>query len=188
MFVAVERDKDYTQLVVKKMRKITRRYGGFPTGKSPTKKWLDQRYPSAYLRDSLMDLGIMTDTLETAVNWENLMKLWRAVREYIKARSNTVCMAHLSHIYENGANLYFSFLSPMSKGNEIDDFINFQSGIIDTIHANGGSLSHHHGIGKLFGTRLKQEFGEACFGLLQAIKKYCDPEEIMNPGGTLGFK
>ena len=57
-------------------------------------------------------------------------------------------MSHISHVYENGANLYFTFLSPMEKGNEEEDYKQFHKGLVDAIHNNKGSLSHHHGIGR----------------------------------------
>ncbi|MBP1675393.1 MAG: FAD-binding oxidoreductase, partial [Bacteroidetes bacterium] len=63
MFVSVEGDKDYTRFVLKKIKGTARKGKGMYIGKSPVKKWLDQRYSSAYMRDPLMDLGIMTDTL-----------------------------------------------------------------------------------------------------------------------------
>ncbi len=188
MFVAVEGDRDYAKLVAKKIRAVAKANGGFATGSSPVKKWLEQRYSSAYLRDPFMDLGVMTDTLETAVSWENLVPLWSAVRTYIKSRPNTVCMVHISHVYENGANLYFTFLSPIRKGKDVEDFVSFHKGIIDTVHANKGSLSHHHGVGKLMAPWMRRELGTTGLGLVQAIKDYCDPKGIMNPGGTLGLK
>ncbi len=188
MFVAVEGDADYAKFVAKKVTKIARSHGALPTGASPTKKWLEQRYSSAYLRDPLMDLGIMTDTLETAVNWENLIPLWSAVRKYIKSRPDTVCMVHISHVYENGANLYFTFLSPIKKGSDIDDYVKYHRGIVDTVHANKGSLSHHHGVGRVMAPWMRSELGDGSFGLLQAIKDYLDPRGIMNPAGTLGLK
>ncbi len=188
MFVAVDGDKDYAKLVAKKISTVARRHGAFSTGAGPTKKWLAQRFSSAYLRDPMMDLGIMTDTLETAVSWENLLSLWSAVRGYITSRPNTVCMVHISHVYENGANLYFTFLSPIKKGDDINDFVKFHSGIIDTIHAHHGSLSHHHGVGRVMGPWMHSELGDTAIGLVQAVKDYCDPRGIMNPGGTLGLK
>ncbi len=188
MFVTVEGDFHYTRLVKRKIKTVARKNGGFYTGTSPTSKWLEQRFSSCYLRDPLMDLGIMTDTLETAVNWENLIPLWSAVRRYIKERPNTACMTHISHCYENGANLYFTFLSPMKIGNEIDDYLNFHKGIIDTIKANKGSLSHHHGIGRLFAPWMEMEIGKTGLGMIQAIKDYFDPKGVMNPGKTLGLK
>ncbi len=188
MFITVEGDFHYTRLVKRKIKATARRNGGFYTGMSTTGKWLEQRFSSCYLRDPLMDLGIMTDTLETAVTWENLERLWSAVRGYIKKRPDTLCMTHISHCYENGANLYFTFLSPMKIGSEVDDYLNFHKGIIDAIKANKGSLSHHHGIGRMFAPWMEMELGKTGLGMIQAVKDYFDPKGIMNPGKTLGLK
>ncbi|MCU0821887.1 MAG: FAD-binding oxidoreductase [Spirochaetes bacterium] len=188
MYFSVEGDFHYTRFVARKIRSAARRNGGMYIGSHPVNKWLEQRYSSCYLRDPLMDHGIMTDTLETAVTWENLVPLWSAVRAYIKRRPKTVCMTHISHCYENGANLYFIFLSPMIAGNEIDDYAGFQKGIIDTIKANKGSLSHHHGIGRIFAPWMEMEVGKTGLGIIRAVKDFLDPKGIMNPGSTLGLK
>ncbi len=189
MHVIVEGDKDYTDFVARKIKKVARKYGAFSTGRSPVEKWLEQRYSSAYLRDPMMDMGIMIDTVETSVTWENLHGLWSNTRAYIKSRENTNCLVHISHCYENGAMLYFIFMSPMNKGNELKDFEQFHKGLIDTIHKHKGSLSHHHGIGRLAAPWMKGEVGATGLGILQAVKDYTDPTGIMNPGGSmLGLK
>ena len=188
MFVAAEGCKTYTKQVISSIKKIAKNNGGFSIGASPTKKWLEQRYSSAYLRDPLMDIGIMTDTLETAVMWDNLIPLWAAVRKYLKTREKTVVMVHISHVYENGANLYFTFLSPMKKGQELEEYTEYHKGIIETIQANKGSLSHHHGVGRTLAPWMKKELGEKSIDLMQAIKDHLDPNGIMNPGNTLGLK
>lgn len=188
MFVAVDGSKQYVNQVIKSIKKITKNQGAFFIGAGPTKKWLEQRYSSAYLRDPLMDLGIMTDTLETAVMWDNLIPLWNAVRNYLKSRKKTVVMVHISHVYENGANLYFTFLSPMQKGNELNDYHEYHKGIIETIQSHKGSLSHHHGVGKTLASWMEKEIGSDALKLMQAIKNQLDPNGIMNPGNTLGLK
>jgi len=188
MFVAVEGDKSYTKQVIRSIKKINKKHGAFSIGSKPTLKWLQQRYSSAYLRDPLMDLGIMTDTLETAVMWDILIRLWKAVRNYLKKREKTAVMVHISHVYENGANLYFTFLSPMKIGDELNEYIHYHKGLVDTINANGGSLSHHHGVGRALAPWMKEHLGETNLALMQAIKNHLDPNGIMNPGGTLGMK
>jgi len=187
MFVAVEGDKDYTRFVLKKIRRTTKKGKAMNIGKGPVKKWLDQRYSSAYMRDPLMDLGIMSDTLETAVTWENLLKVWSAAHAFISLRPKTVLMIHISHVYESGANLYFTFLSPMEKGNEKNDFAAFHKGLVDTIQENGGSLSHHHGVGRVLAPWMETHLGKTSMAVLAAVKKHFDPNNIMNPGGTLGL-
>ncbi|MFP4555629.1 MAG: FAD-binding oxidoreductase [Bacteroidales bacterium] len=188
MFVAVEGSKAYAKQVVKSIKRINKKNGGFSLGGKPTKKWLEQRYSSAYLRDPLMDIGVMTDTLETAVMWDNLISLWKAVRNYLKGRDKTVVMVHISHVYENGANLYFTFLSPMKKGDEMKDYADYHKGLVDTINENGGSLSHHHGVGRSLAPWMEKHLGKENLDLMQAIKNHLDPNGIMNPGGTLGLK
>lgn len=188
MYASFDGNENYTAFVKKELKKISHSNGGFYIGGKPTKKWLAQKYSSAYLRDPLMDIGIMTDTFETAVTWENLLPLWKLVREYLETREKSHIMAHISHVYENGANLYFTFLSPMKKGNEIEDYLAYHKGLVDTIHSNGGSLSHHHGIGKTLAPWMENEMGKTAIGLLQASKNYLDPTGILNPGRTLGLK
>ena len=188
MFVSVEGSKSYANQVIDSIKRISRKFGAFSLGAKPTKKWLEQRYSSSYLRDPLMDLGIMTDTFETAVMWDNLIPLWTEVRKYLKIRYKTLVMVHISHVYENGANLYFTFLSPMKKGDELNEYIEYHKGIINTIQVNKGSLSHHHGIGRTLAPWMKKELGKESLNLMQAIKNHLDPNGIMNPGNTLGLK
>lgn len=187
MFVAIEGEKAYTRQVKKSISKINKKHGGFAIGAKPTRKWLEQRYSSAYMRDPLMDIGIMADTIETAVMWDKLIPLWSAVRKYLKSREKTVVMVHISHVYENGANLYFTFLSPMRKSDEVNDYIDYHKGLVDTISANGGSLSHHHGVGRALAPWMEKQLGKESLELMQAIKNHLDPNGIMNPGGTLGL-
>ncbi|MDZ4726343.1 MAG: FAD-binding oxidoreductase [Leptospira sp.] len=188
MHVIIDGDPDYTKLVFAKLKKIAKRRGAFSTGKSPVEKWLHQRYSSAYLRDSLMDEAIRIDTIETAVTWHELHSLWDNTRKYIKSFPNTACMVHISHAYENGANLYFIFITPMEMDGEINSFEKFHKGLIDTIHKNGGSLSHHHGIGRLLTPWMESEVGKNGLEVLTSMKKIFDPKGIMNPGGLLGIK
>jgi alkyldihydroxyacetonephosphate synthase len=187
MFVAVEGDKDYTKFVLNKIKRTAKKGKAMYIGKSPVKKWLDQRYSSAYMRDPLMDMGIMSDTLETAVTWENLLKVWSAAHAFASQRPKTIIMIHISHVYESGANLYFTFLSPMEKGNEKNDFAAFHKGLVDTILENGGSLSHHHGVGRVLAPWMEAYLGKTSMAVLVAVKKHFDPNNIMNPGGTLGL-
>lgn len=158
------------------------RHGGLPLGPVPLKSWEKRRFHDPYLRDDLMDMGVITDTLETAVTWSGIKDLWKGVRSTIKKRPHTVAMTHISHAYENGANLYFIFLSPMKRGNEIEDYKSFHKEIIDAVIKHGGSLSHHHGIGKLFAPWYEEHLGKTGHHVLKAIKEALDPNCIMNPG------
>jgi alkyldihydroxyacetonephosphate synthase len=136
------------------------------------------------MREDLGDYGIMIDTLETAVTWDNLHRLHEGVRAYVKSRPDTMCMTHASHFYPQGTNLYFIFIARM---NDPDEYRKFQSGIIDHIQKYGGSLSHHHGVGRMIGPWMEKHLGKEQMAVLRALKRHFDPRNIMNPGGQLGL-
>ena len=102
-------------------RRILRRGGGLALGASPGRAWLRQRYEGPYLRDALLDHGIMAETLETAAPWSGLLGLYEAVRAAIggalEARGTPGrVMCHISHLYPDGASLYFTFLARAGGG------------------------------------------------------------------------
>ena len=68
-----------------------------------------------------------------------------------------------------------------------EEYQKFQAGIISCIEEHGGSLSHHHGVGKMMGPWMEKHIGKEHMDILRAIKKHLDPNNIMNPGGTLGL-
>ncbi|MEW9094931.1 MAG: FAD-binding oxidoreductase [Clostridiaceae bacterium] len=179
-----EGEKDFAKLVNKKVHKICKKYGAMYTTGYVTKAWEHGRFRDPYMREDLQDYGIMTDTLECSVNWDNMKEVHEGVRKFCKSRPNTICMTHMSHVYPQGANLYFIFIAKM---NEIDDYIEYQSGILDNIQKYGAAMSHHHGIGKMTAPWLEGQIGSNQLELYRALKKHFDPNNIMNPGGTLAL-
>ncbi len=180
----VEGEKGYTKHVKKMVKKIAKDYGALYLTEYPVKKWEKTRYKEPFMREDIMDFGIIIDTLEASVTWDNLHNLHQGVRSYIKNRPKTMCMTHASHFYSNGTNLYFIFiLKPESK----EEYTEFYKGIIDAMIKYGGSISHHHGMGKLFGPWMEVYLGKEQMGVLRALKSHFDPNNIMNPGGTLGL-
>ena len=165
--------------------KIVRKNGGLSLGSYATRKWLEQRYSSAYMRDPMMDTGIRIDTIETSVHYSRLIELWEAVRKYIKQDGQTLCLTHISHTYETGANLYFIFVSPMLPKDELAQFEKFHKGIVATFVAHGGTLSHHHGVGRLVAHALDRQHSPATLAAWRAVKKTLDPKGIMNPGALI---
>ena len=179
-----EGEKGFARHVKKKIKAICKQHGGMYITGYPVKNWQHGRFRDPYLREDLQDFGITTDTLETGVTWDILNKVHKEVREFIKNRPRTICMTHASHFYPQGTNLYFIFIG---KFKDVDDYKTFQEGIIDRIQKSGGSLSHHHGVGKMIGPWMEQHLGKTQMDLLKAIKKHLDPNNIMNPGGQLGL-
>ena len=142
------------------------------------------RFNDPYLRDTLMDFGITTDTLECTVNWSNMEQVHADVRKICHALPNTVVTTHMSHCYPQGANLYFIFLTRMQ---DEDAFKAYHTTILDAIQRSGAAVSHHHGIGKMFAPWLEGYIGEKEYGVFRVLKDYFDPDYNMNPGGTIGL-
>jgi alkyldihydroxyacetonephosphate synthase len=180
----VEGDKDYAKLVKRKLTRIAKQHGAISLGWYASKKWEKTRYTEPYMREDLGDYGILIDTLEVGVTWDNLHRLHEGVRAYIKSRPDTMCMTHASHFYPQGTNLYFIFIARMT---DTVEYREFQKGIIDHIQKFGGSLSHHHGVGRMIGPWMEAHLGKEQMAVLRALKKHFDPNNIMNPGGQLGL-
>jgi len=179
----VEGDKDYTRLVARKIRCIARKHGAIPLTGYAARKWEHSRYTEPYMREDLNDYGILLDTLEASVTWDDLHRLHEGVRAFIKSRPGTICMTHASHFYPQGTNLYFIFFGRM----DVDEYVAFQGGIIDRMVEYGGTLSHHHGVGRLLAPWIESHLGTEQMAVLRAVKRHFDPHSIMNPGGQLGL-
>ena len=149
-----------------------------------TRSWEKGRFRDPYLREDLHDFGIILDTLECAVTWSQVKQVHKQVRDFIKRRPGTICMTHLSHLYPQGTNLYFIFIARMKT---IREYLQLQYGILETIKDAGAAISHHHGAGKQTAPWLVEQLNDTKMGILHALKDYFDPENIMNPGGTLGL-
>ncbi len=179
----VEGDRDYTRLVAAKIKTVARRHGALSLGGYAARKWEKTRYTEPYMREDFNDFGILADTLEAGVTWENLHRLHEGVREYVKSRPGTVCMTHASHFYPQGTNLYFILIARMT----LEEYLPFQKGLVDRMVQCGGTMSHHHGVGKLLAPWMEEHLGPEQMALLRAIKQHLDPHHILNPGGQMGL-
>ena len=167
-----------------------RSHGAFDLGHGVARVWLRDRYETPYLRDVLMDHGVLVDTLETATPWENLERLHGRLASAISqaaesAGSRALVMTHVSHAYRDGASLYVTFLARMSRDNVMGQWETIKRAATECIMANGGTLSHHHGIGYEHAPWMVDEIGARGLDALRAVKQALDPNDIMNPGKIL---
>ncbi len=177
-------EKGFCKNVAKNVKRICRKYKAMSLTGAVASAWEKGRFNDPYLRDTMQDFGVMTDTLECSVRWSQMEEVHKMVRDYCHSRPDTICMTHMSHCYPQGANLYFIFIARMT---ELDEFVNYWSGILDHIQKSGAAISHHHGIGKFFAPWLEGQIGSRQMEIFKALKKHFDPDNLMNPGGTLGL-
>jgi alkyldihydroxyacetonephosphate synthase len=172
--------------------RLVREAGGLAVGSSPGKAWRHGRFAAPYLRDELLGLGVMVETLETATQWSNLLRLREAVGGAIAgalAAQGTpgLVMCHVSHVYETGASLYFTLLASQREGEEIQQWQAVKRAAGDAITAGGGTITHHHAVGVDHAPWMEREIGALGVDALAAVKQRLDPAGIMNPGKLLAL-
>jgi alkyldihydroxyacetonephosphate synthase len=167
--------------------RVLRAGGAVALGARPGSAWFRGRFEGPYLRDELLDLGYMLETLETAHTWTRLDGLYEAVRGAIRTALEAhgtpgLVLCHLSHAYRDGASLYFTFLAPRRPGEEIEQWRSVKRAASDAIVEAGGTITHHHAVGRDHAPYMRAEVGEAGLEVLRAVKERLDPAGIMNPG------
>lgn len=164
--------------------------GAAALGAAPGRAWERGRYEGPYLRDELLDLGYMAETLETAHTWARLGELYDGVRAAIGtslAAQGTpgIVMCHLSHAYPDGASLYFTFIASRRRDAELEQWRVVKAAASAAIVEAGGTITHHHGVGRDHVPYMRAEVGEVGIETLRAVKEQLDPAGIMNPGKLL---
>jgi alkyldihydroxyacetonephosphate synthase len=164
--------------------------GGLALGRRPGESWLRGRYAGPYLRDALLDRGVMVETLETATTWTRLRELHSAVAGALRGAmadlgTPALVGAHVSHVYPAGASLYFTWMARRQQGAELDQWRAAKSAAMDAIVTHGGTITHHHAVGRDHAPWMAAEVGELGVEALRAVKERLDPAGIMNPGKLL---
>ncbi len=159
-------------------------------GQAAGRSWEHGRYQGPYLRDTLMGMGAMVETLETSHTWSRLGELHDTVAGAIAAALEAqgtpgLVWCHLSHAYADGASLYFTFAARARRGAEIEQWRAVKRAASEAIVACGGTITHHHGVGRDHAPYMEAEVGETGLAVLRAVKAELDPAGIMNPGKLL---
>jgi alkyldihydroxyacetonephosphate synthase len=190
MIVGFEGDEESVArrraLTVRALRHAGAAYLGQAAGRS----WEHGRYRGPYLRDTLMGMGAMVETLETSHTWSRLAELHQAVGEAIHDALGAqgtpgLVFCHLSHAYADGASLYFTFISRARRGAELEQWAAVKRAACEAILAHGGTITHHHAVGRDHAPYMEAEVGRTGLEVLRAVKDRLDPTGIMNPGKLL---
>ncbi|MBT3984393.1 MAG: FAD-binding oxidoreductase [Bacteriovoracaceae bacterium] len=169
----------------KKVNHIFKQNCAIGMGTGPGKKWLKDRFFLPYLRDEFMENDLLVDTLETATTWENHLVLYDEVKKAIgnalsKYDKRYAIYTHISHMYHDGASLYFSIIAPQHTEDPILQWKEMKAAANAAIKKCGGSCSHHHGVGvdhipaHHFSDEEKEVMGK--------LYNHFDPGGILNPG------
>jgi alkyldihydroxyacetonephosphate synthase len=146
--------------------------------------WRDAFLQAPYLRDTLVAAGIFVETFETAVTWDRFHELVGTVkecaREALGGDGRVTC--RLTHVYPDGAAPYFTVLAPARRGEELAQWDEVKAAISDVIAAGGGTITHHHAVGRDHRPWYDRQRPDPFAAALRAAKAAVDPAGILNPG------
>jgi alkyldihydroxyacetonephosphate synthase len=161
--------------------------GGTPGDDSLVSHWWEHRndmvdeYVSLMRGESLLGPHGIGESIEVAGTWTVLRDLYHSMKKSLEPIADFVG-CHLSHVYPDGACLYFSIGSACPDDEAATTALEqWWDAAMRSCLDSGGSISHHHGIGRLKAHWLREELGGWLEPLI-AIKRVLDPNNIMNPG------
>jgi alkyldihydroxyacetonephosphate synthase len=156
---------------------------GRDLGDAPARHWFAHRYSVSYRQSPMFMSGAFSDTMEVAAPWSRLGELYRDVREALGR--HVFVMAHLSHAYPDGCSIYFTFAaSAPDRASSEALYDRAWRDALDAAIAAGGTLSHHHGVGRSKAPALGAELGLGV-EVVHALRSVFDPAGIFNPGNLL---
>jgi alkyldihydroxyacetonephosphate synthase len=146
--------------------------------------WRDAFLRAPYLRDTLVAAGILAETFETAITWDRFADLVDGVRERVREALDDqgVVTCRLTHVYPDGAAPYFTVLAPARRGEELRQWEELKQAASESIAGAGGTITHHHAVGRDHRPWYDRQRPEPFAGALRAAKTAVDPTGILNPG------
>ncbi len=155
---------------------------------SAAELWKASFIKAPYIRDALVRLGLIVETFETAVTWNNFDELYENVisevqRNISKSLKNLGWITcRITHAYQNGLAPYFSVIAKGDQGSQISKWNEIKLIANETVVKYNGTVTHHHAVGKDHREAFAKEKSSLYLDYLKAAKTYFDPQTILNPG------
>jgi alkyldihydroxyacetonephosphate synthase len=168
--------------------RIVARHGGVCIGGSPGRLYDQKKFDTPYIRDFLLDRGVLGDVSETSAPWSRLAEVYENVTAAARARFERLgvrgyVMCHLSHSYHAGACLYFTFaFRPSRSLDELAQYDEVKSAMQQAFIDSGATLSHHHAVGTEHARWLQADISPPGVAMLRALFDGIDPGANLNPG------
>ena len=163
--------------------------GGDASGSSTggAADWRASFLAGPYLRDALVRLGMVVETVETAITWDRAQQLVHGVRDRLReARSDLgfepIVSVRATHAYRDGIAPYFTIILPGSRGSEVAIWDDLKAAAGDALTEGGATITHHHAVGRDHAPWLDRQHPEPFRRVLAAAKAEVDPSAVLNPG------
>jgi alkyldihydroxyacetonephosphate synthase len=149
--------------------------------------WRAAFIDAPYLQSTLVSMGVIADTFETACTWDRFEALHAAVTSAVTDAMKRACgggsiTCRLTHVYPDGPAPYFTFVAPGRAGEELAQWTAIKRAASDALNANGATITHHHAVGRTHRPWYDRERPDLFADALRAAKHALDPEGILNPG------
>jgi alkyldihydroxyacetonephosphate synthase len=167
---------------------ITKEHGAVNAGRRFGEQWIEGRFRTPYLRNTLWELGYAVDTLETATTWDVVPQLLAQIETALRAAlpdgERVHVFTHLSHVYPHGASIYTTYLFQLAAdpAATLARWEALKGAASRAIVSGGGTISHQHGVGRDHAPYLAAEKGELALGALAGVMAQFDPDGRLNPG------
>jgi alkyldihydroxyacetonephosphate synthase len=140
-----------------------------------------------YLRDAVVALGMVSETLETAVTWDRFPTLHAGIMERVGDAVRRVCGAgqitcRFTHVYPDGPAPYYTVIAPGRPGSQLEQWAEIKQAAGDAIIALGGTITHHHAVGRDHRPWYDRQRPELFATAFRAAKAALDPAGLLNPG------
>jgi alkyldihydroxyacetonephosphate synthase len=152
--------------------------------------WKQAFLDAPYLQSALVSLGVVCDTFETACTWDRFAALHDAVKSAAEKAMKEACgggiiTCRFTHVYPDGPAPYYTFIAPGRPGAELEQWAKIKAAASDALIANGGTITHHHAVGRVHRPWWEKERSPLFEQALSAAKDRLDPSGILNPGCLL---
>jgi alkyldihydroxyacetonephosphate synthase len=153
--------------------------------------WRNSFIRAPYGRDALTRLGIVVDTFETACTWADFSNLHAEVTAALTKAMQEVCgggsiTCRFTHVYPDGPAPYFTVMAPGRRGSQLAQWDELKAAAGDALIAAGGTITHHHAVGRDHHPWYDQQRPQPFAAALKAAKHALDPAGVLNPGVIAG--
>jgi len=149
--------------------------------------WRNAFVRAPYGRDALVRMSVIAETFETACTWDRFGDMHEGVTATMRKALDDVCgsgsiTCRFTHVYPDGPAPYFSLLAPARPGSELEQWDELKAAAGDAVLAHGGTITHHHAVGRDHRPWYDRQRPEPFAAALRAAKAALDPAGILNPG------
>jgi alkyldihydroxyacetonephosphate synthase len=181
-----EGDRDEVAAQQATVKRLARKYGGVHAGAENGRKGYQLTFGIAYLRDFVMEFGVFAESFETTVSWTDVVALCNRVKQRLQSEFTTLGLlgkpfitARVTQLYDSGVCVYFYLgIHQANAEHPTEVYGVLERAARDEIILSGGSLSHHHGVGRLRREFLPRVLSPAALAWSDAIKEAVDPQHL----------